>query len=231
MPKQEWSFLCETACKLSQNATTSTARAYTHTHTRRERQRGSSLMINKRQRLYYPGSCLCSQLVCCLSDCKSSHSNGLGLAYYQKAFFTRDVLTSQGSKCFTASETRIAPLSSTMAARMLRECEQMREEDSGPDCSPIMGEACQGPLGTRVLINALSDGVSTALRHEWREERETKGFPITSNMCHSLVVKEITFIHIFFSPPHCGSDSLLLLLRCPHPPPDSHHLPPWPMNY
>lgn len=73
----------------------------------------------------------------------------------------------------------------------------MREEDSGLDCSPITGEACQGPLGTRVLINALSDVVGTARRPEQSKEGEER-LPRTMSVRHSLVVTKITFIHIFF---------------------------------
>lgn len=51
----------------------------------------------------------------------------------------------------------------------------MREEDSGLDCSPITGGgACQGPLGARALINALSDGVSNARRPEQGKRGEGK---------------------------------------------------------
>lgn len=73
----------------------------------------------------------------------------------------------------------------------------MREEDSGLDCSPITGEACQGPLGTRVLINALSDGVSTARRPEQGKEGEER-LPRAASVRHSLVGTEITFIRISF---------------------------------
>lgn len=55
----------------------------------------------------------------------------------------------------------------------------MREEDSGLDGGPITGKACQGPLGTLVLINALSDGASIARRPE-QEKREGKG-KVTDN--------------------------------------------------
>lgn len=100
--------------------------------------------------------------------------------------------------------------------------EQMREEDSGLDCGPITSEACQGPLGTRVLINALSDGVSTTRRPEQRKEGEER-LPRTMNIRHSLVVMEnhlhTRLFFFFFIIPHCGSDFLLLFLRCPHPPP------------
>lgn len=73
----------------------------------------------------------------------------------------------------------------------------MREEDSDLDCGPIKGEACQGPLGTQLLTNVLSDGVSTARRPEQRKEGE-EGLPRTMDICHSLVVTKITFIRIFF---------------------------------
>lgn len=52
----------------------------------------------------------------------------------------------------------------------------MREEDSGPDGGPIMGKGCQGPLGTLVLINALSDGTRTAQRPEQEKRGERKGY-------------------------------------------------------
>lgn len=126
------------------------------------------------------------------------------------------------------------PPSSTAAWQALRE--QMREEDSGLGCGPITGEACQGPLGTRVLINALSDGASTTRRPGQRNKGEER-LPRTMNIRHSLVVTENhlhTHRFFFFSSPpqHCGSDFLLLFLRCPHPPPlDSHHLLSWAMNY
>lgn len=74
----------------------------------------------------------------------------------------------------------------------------MREEDSGLGCGPITGEACQGPLGTRVLINALSDGASTARRPGQRNKGEER-LPGTMNTRHSLVVTENHLhTHLFF---------------------------------
>lgn len=52
----------------------------------------------------------------------------------------------------------------------------MREDDSGLDAGPITGKACQGPLGTLALINALSDGASTAQRPEQEKRGERKGY-------------------------------------------------------
>lgn len=78
----------------------------------------------------------------------------------------------------------------------------MREEDSGLDCGPITGEACQGPLGTRVLINALSDGVSTA-RRPGQRNKGAERLPGTMNIRHSLVVMENHLhTHLFFFSPH-----------------------------
>lgn len=69
----------------------------------------------------------------------------------------------------------------------------MREEDSGLDCSPITAEACQGPLGTWVLINALSESKTGA------EKRGEERLSRTMSISHSLAVTEITFIRSFFS--------------------------------
>lgn len=74
----------------------------------------------------------------------------------------------------------------------------MREEDSGLDGGPITGKACQGPLGTLVLINALSDGASTARRPEQEEERGKERLQITMNM--RLSERKSPLYRSFFPP-------------------------------
>lgn len=101
------------------------------------------------------------------------------------------MLTSQGPKCFTTSETRIARCRQQRPGRRLQE--QMREEGSGLDHGPITGEACQGPLGTRVLINALSE-----LGTETRAEKRGRGKVTENHEYPPQFGCDGTHIHIFF---------------------------------
>lgn len=82
-----------------------------------------------------------------------------------------DVVASWGPKCFmvseTASPTVINNLVVAKQAAVLRLLLLVLPDARGRcrlGLQPIMGAACQEPLGTCFLINALSDGVSTTQR-------------------------------------------------------------------
>lgn len=79
----------------------------------------------------------------------------------------RDAVTSLGPKCFMVSKiVHIAinkPLLAGQAAALLSVLPDAQGEFR-PELQPIMGAACQDPLGVCFLINALSDGVDGAQR-------------------------------------------------------------------
>lgn len=177
-----------------------------------------------------------------------------------------DVVTSQGPKCFMVSET-VSPtvINNLVVARQAAVLGLLLLvlPDAWGRCrlglQPIMGAACQEPLGTCFLINALSDGVSTTQRPAQGNGKEKviaslrnawTGAVVSVTMVVNMVyllpkrwvgVREASWC--FFSAqsgfrlwfPLPVFEGILLRERisgCPPPlPHDSHRLLLWPMNY
>lgn len=93
------------------------------------------------------------------------------ISILSKSFFMHDVVASRGPKCFMVSDTTSPTvINNLVVARQAAVLGLLLLvlPDAWGRCGlglqPIMGAACQEPLGTRLLINALSDGVSTTPR-------------------------------------------------------------------
>lgn len=79
----------------------------------------------------------------------------------------RDAVTSRGPKCFMVSKTVHTAVNNLLLAGQAAARLSVLPDAQGefrPGLQPIMGAACQEPLGSCFLINALSDGVDGTQR-------------------------------------------------------------------